>query len=534
MAPIKVLYYNWVDYDDPEKRGGGVSIYQRNLIDAALARGDSVCFLSSGLSYSPLVRRPFIRRVSGARDRVCKFDLVNSPVFSPGHAAFGQDVSGGPDIDAVFAELLRTEGPFDVIHFNNLEGVPVSFLRLAREHHPGARVVLSLHNYFTFCPQVNLWFQERTACKDYRQGKKCVNCLPAPPGRRATKRTYQVDYCLRRLGLRPQGPLYRLGTWLVHGPIYTTYRSVRTGVRALAWAARWALGRRKQSQPARPVQLLDAASAAKFARRRQLFLDAVNEYADHVLAVSQRVAELAVGFGIDAAKVETAYIGTRFARQTVPRPAPQGQSISSSGAEPLRIAYLGYMRSDKGFYFYLDALKKMPEALASRLALVFAAKITDRYALFRIKQMAHRFAAVTFFDGYTHAQLPRVLAEVDLGIVPVLWEDNLPQVAIECVGSGVPVLTSDRGGARELLDCPELVFRAGSFTSLFTRLRAIMEDPSILTRAMAGRRRLFTPEEHYDHLRERYYQCMSQVSTAPAAAASAPKEWCSSLSGGLA
>jgi hypothetical protein len=47
--------------------------------------------------------------------------------------------------------------------------------------------------------------------------------------------------------------------------------------------------------------------------------------------------------------------------------------------------------------------------------------------------MAHRFRAITLHDGYTHAGLDRVLEGVQLGIVPPIWEDNLPQVAIEMV-----------------------------------------------------------------------------------------------------
>ena len=31
---MKILYYNWVDYLDAERRGGGVSVYQKNLIAA--------------------------------------------------------------------------------------------------------------------------------------------------------------------------------------------------------------------------------------------------------------------------------------------------------------------------------------------------------------------------------------------------------------------------------------------------------------------------------------------------------------------
>jgi glycosyltransferase involved in cell wall biosynthesis len=101
--------------------------------------------------------------------------------------------------------------------------------------------------------------------------------------------------------------------------------------------------------------------------------------------------------------------------------------------------------------------------------------------------------------------MSQILADVDLGIVPVLWEDNLPQVAIECVASGVPILTSDRGGAQELLGCPDLVFRAGSCRDFYARLEAILENPSILHKILAGRARLYTPGEHYESLRQTCY-----------------------------
>ncbi len=213
-----------------------------------------------------------------------------------------------------------------------------------------------------------------------------------------------------------------------------------------------------------------------------------------------------MGFGIDSTKVQTLYIGTRFAPSAsrCPQPAVRSTDNRSAGSG-LRMAYLGYMRRDKGFYFYLEALRKMPPSLARRLGLVFAVKIGDPFAYDGIKRMAHRFASVSFYDGYTHAQLPQILAGVDLAVVPVLWEDNLPQVAIECVASGVPILTSDRGGAKELLGCPELVFRAGSRADFYDKLRFVVENPRVLSTALAGRARLYNPEEHYQRLRGRFY-----------------------------
>jgi len=514
MHKIKILYYNWSDFEDERQRGGGVSIYQRNLIDAARQRGDEVWFLSSGECHSPFSRRPFLREAKARTKGVRKFEIVNSTLIAPGREAFGQDVAASPEMESLFVAFLREHGPFDVVHFNNLEGIPVSFLRLAREHYPPAKILFSMHNYFAFCPQVNLWFQDRAACRDFRDGRKCVNCLIPPARPRSYQRVYQLEYILRKLGIPPLSAVDRFLNRL----LFVILRS------SFHWLMKAYGGAGLQSaplpitlnphHPTPPMAVLGADQAAHFVSRRRLFVTALNTYADHVLAVSRRVAELAVGFGIDPAKVQSLYIGTRFPESNSPFSRdPKGSAdsraplrVAAKHGDSLHIAYLGYMRRDKGFYFFLNALEKMPDALASRLALTFAAKIASQRAYQRIQRMAHRFAAVTIYNGYTHSQLRDIYSRIDLAIVPVLWEDNLPQVAIESVASGVPILTSNLGGAQELLDCRELVFQAGDYEDFYTKLQGILDNPAILSSALAGCARLYTPREHYEILRENFYR----------------------------
>jgi hypothetical protein len=50
------------------------------------------------------------------------------------------------------------------------------------------------------------------------------------------------------------------------------------------------------------------------------------------------------------------------------------------------------------------------------------------------------------------------MKNVNLGIVPPQWEDNLPQVTIEMIANGIPALTSNKGGAHELNSHPKFVF----------------------------------------------------------------------------
>jgi hypothetical protein len=77
---------------------------------------------------------------------------------------------------------------------------------------------------------------------------------------------------------------------------------------------------------------------------------------DRVLAVSSRTADVLAARGVPRAKIAVSYIGTAHAARFA-----AGRRVTQAG-DPLHIAYLGYMRADKGFYFLMHALAQMPTA----------------------------------------------------------------------------------------------------------------------------------------------------------------------------
>jgi glycosyltransferase involved in cell wall biosynthesis len=170
-------------------------------------------------------------------------------------------------------------------------------------------------------------------------------------------------------------------------------------------------------------------------------------------------------------RMRTSYIGTKHADlfdTTRPRgPLPGGDGM-------LHLAYLGYMRRDKGFFFLLDALEALPAELAGRIHLTVAARRGDASAMGRLDALGEWLGGVTHHDGYTHDNLDDILAPVDVGVVPVLWEDNLPQVAIEMHARHIPLLTSDRGGARELAAHDAMVFASGDAAAFRDRIETVL------------------------------------------------------------
>ena len=484
---MKILFYNWVPFDDAEGRGGGVSVYQKNLIEALVDQEVQVDYLSSGIEYSAETAEPYIRQSTNIFDPQCRsFELVNSPVISPGHSAFGWNdrlFEKGPAL-TVFHTLLRNEGPYDIVHFNNLEGIPFTFLEL-KDEFPKTLVVVSHHNYFPICPQLNLWWRETAHCEDFDQGRSCESCLVHKAPKGEILAAHQLASLLHNNGISATSTLFS-----------TAFTDGST-VRLLAEMVRQkrAIFLQEDSMPVKP------GVENSFARRRRLAIDILNRSVDIHLAVSERVARVLASYGIKKATCQVSYIGTKHGELL--KKAKKRQHLFYPGE--LSIAFLGYMRHDKGFFFLLDTLERLPAKVARKLRVKLAAKFNnDPETVRRIENLRPQLAALEHINGYKHDDLKRLLADVDLGVIPVLWEDNLPQVALEIMSQGVPLLCSDKGGAQELGGNPDFVFPAGSHTRFADAIRRFQSGEVGLSEFWNGALGLRSMQEHIEELYEIY------------------------------
>lgn len=488
---MRVLYYNWVDYLDPAGRGGGVSLYQRMLMQhMRSAAGIDVSFLCSGLAHRLRPAPPFWQPLDNGGDGKSpfRFTLVDSRPISPSHHSFGrvEQISHEPTEQA-FAGFLEAEGPFDIVHFNNLEGLPARVLALKERFSP-TRFVLSLHNYYPFCPQVNLWRREAEHCADFQQGQACVTCLPFRPDPEKVRLANAVSHTLDGIGLRPGVALYDKG-------VRPAMRGASAGFRRLASRRRGAAQSGTEENPA------PRASGLSFAKRRADMVDLINRYCDHVVCVSERTAEIAEHFGVDRRIIVTMPIGTDHAERY--------KELTSSPNLPredgtVTLAYLGYMRRDKGFFFLLDALEALPVDVKARIRLLIAASTRERGTEERLSKLGSAFASFNHVNGYDRDKMDALLSNVDLGVIPSLWEDNLPQVALEMHARRIPLLVSDRGGARELGRCPSMVFRAGDSADFAARIRSVLDGELDLERYWEGASVPASPEEHVRRMEEIY------------------------------
>lgn len=477
---MKILLYNWVPFDDSSRRGGGVTLYLHDLIQKMCEDSEIECFfLSSGLEYDFGKTLRIEQTQNKFSEKVYSFQIVNSPVTAPACMQFADLNTYLTDTTllALLENFWVQQSGFDVVHFHNLEGLSLPVLKL-KELHPETKFFFSLHNYFLFCPQVNLWTNTEKNCFRESCYPNCTQCIIAP-NPKIERIASSAKAFLRRLGNLENTNFYHF----------------------LKWGAKHI---RRHSVHKKNAEMSCSETDAQdlFMEYRTKNVEYANRYFDKIFAVSQQVADIALTYGIRSKKVCTEYIGTTAASLSY----PQKKHCNNI----LTLGYLGYARVDKGFDLLLKALNMLPDSTTKKTDVILAAKCETKEAYLeysnKIRPLTDRFHSFSFQNGYTKSEQAELLSKLSLGIVPVQWEDNLPQVAIEYVAHGIPILSSDYGGTKELCTNDDFVFNGSSVASLVEKLIDFVEYPEKLDTFWTSAPQLITMNEHILKLKHHYNQ----------------------------
>lgn len=453
---MKILFYNWTPLN-VQNQGGGVAVYLKKMMKYLSMHNYDVdiYFLSSGYFYDSKKRVHIVKEES---EFAHSYIIINSPIIAPlGNVPYKdfQKIICDNEIVTIFDRFIKEYGPFDVIHFHSFEGLSPNVLSL-KEKYRNTKFIHSMHDYGCFCPNVKFWTLADTNCVSITN-KNCYKCNKGALG---------LPF-YARIKFRQQISVYEKLFYRILNRMMIVFSNIRS----------------KDSCIKRSLI---------YQKYRDLCVTRLNKYIDAELSVSRTVKEIALSYGVNEQKTHVCYIGTEAA-ETFCR-----QSSSLFDGKTLEIIYLGYVTKAKGTFLLLDALESMDTLLANNIIIKFACKIQDKSVFNRIVNLRSKFKDVIVYDGYTHADYPRIFKGVNLGIVPPLWEDNLPQVALEMIGNGIPVITSNHGGAKELNSHPDFCFK--DVPDLINKIRKIYKNPMLLNEYWQYATDLTTMKKHIEQL----------------------------------
>lgn len=184
---------------------------------------------------------------------------------------------------------------------------------------------------------------------------------------------------------------------------------------------------------------------------RMQMLDAARAAAG-LLAVSHDLARQMAAMGMDRAKITVHYTGLdrdRFRpleHTQLRRQLSEALGFAMPDNVPL-LASVGALIERKGQGIAIAALKDIPGA---RLVLVGKGEDEPRLRALAVNEgVADR---VHFAGSCDHDMMPLILSAADVMVLPTVAE-GLANAWVEALACGTPVVTTDVGGARELITC---------------------------------------------------------------------------------
>ena len=199
----------------------------------------------------------------------------------------------------------------------------------------------------------------------------------------------------------------------------------------------------------------------------------VTRTVDRFVSPSRFLAERMIAFGLERSRmrvVPTGIDGARFA----PRERARG--------ERLAIRFFGTLVPLKGAHVLLDAWKRLrvEERACGDLALFGSQSHAPEYQA-RLEALA-REAGARLGGRLDRDAVARELGRTDLCVVPSLWFENRPLIALEALATRTPLLVSDLGGLAELVEEGRNGWRfpVGDAEALAGCLRAVLAEPRSL------------------------------------------------------
>ena len=456
-------------------RVGGLVAYAEDLMQAQVRRGHEVVCFFSGRHY-PYISGPRLRRW---RHRgLAMLEVVNSPLVD--HGRQPEPEISEPRLERMFARALAELRP-DVVHVQELAGLPSSLLDVARESR--VPVVMTLHDYFLLCSTFKLFDGDGRVCLRREIGADCVATTATAPGGPEVLVGATIAHDLARA--KEAVPLVR----------HMSFAPLRPVLEPVFRRARGAGGR---GGP-RAAGAAPEASAAAFQRRREVNVERLNRV-ESLVAVSHRVSEIYGLLGVDRDRIQTVH--PTLARLERMRPR------RSTGRRPVTFAALGGIPSlAKGAVLLAEAAASL---VAGGAAGGFRLLAFGHYEPAVAREL-ERLPGVELRGPYAGDELDHLLDEVDVGIMPSLWEEAYGLAGVEFLAKGIPVIGNAIGGIVDYVRDGETGWLnascdAAGLAAIMARLIESPGDVADRSRsALAARGELIKPvDRHADEIEAIY------------------------------
>ncbi|MFH0976229.1 MAG: glycosyltransferase [Spirochaetota bacterium] len=422
---------------------GGAVLYQDALIRAVNAEGwETVCFYAAPQYTYKPTLDPFIK--TWYKDKIKFIELYNTP-HRFGYLNNPEHESSYKSINKFTEDILDQEKP-DIVHIHELQLHSVSIIDLIVKRK--IPVIKTMHNYYDICSQRDLMYLGKERCIDYNNGEECVKCLN-------------------------DLPRYKYYSYYLNSPLLTKIKFM--------------LLKRIANCTQKLINPLIPYSSNQYLNRRKYFIERLNKLTV-IHCSAQGAANIFINHGILPELMKIIPIASATVDLIFPKPV-------HNKTYPVVFGYVGGLYHHKGYDVLIDAFAKLDQNKAKLIIW------HDNN-----KKIIKGNLNIEYKTHYNNASINEAFKEIDVGIVPSIWDEIFGLIGIEWIKAKIPVIGSNIGGIPQWLSDQENGFlvKPNDVNDLSEKMEKFIKHPELVSDFQNKIKNQQTFKEHIYSMLELY------------------------------
>lgn len=428
------------------KNIGGVMNYTRPLAIQFTKMGHKVSYLFSGTwdqQYN-MFMMAYLRYSSELG--FDSAEIINSNIMSYNYGRPEVD-SKCAQIENLFIKYLDKIKP-DVVHIHSRVGFPASINKIA--YKKGIIVCNTIHTYGYICQKRVMIDYDGNYCLGPLNTNKCAVCTGVADYRKERFCALLKNYNKKIKNFYPK--------------IFNCIQKIKCSVY-----------KRRQPDASGGKIMLDSLGrdgqqlAERLSSRLKYCVDTLNNYSDCIVCVSNDVKNTLMRCGVSECKLFVQHIGSLIAEKQI----TNDQLLHS----PIVVGNIGGVNHYKGIHVLVDAISKIKKNN-------FVVKIFGKYDKNYVSCLMEKYSdlPIEFTGRYRPEDLPEILKQIDVMVLPSICNDTAPQTIFESFSGGVPIIASDIGGFPDFVmhEKNGLLFEAGNSDDLAEKIDSVLSNPEQL------------------------------------------------------
>jgi glycosyltransferase involved in cell wall biosynthesis len=177
-----------------------------------------------------------------------------------------------------------------------------------------------------------------------------------------------------------------------------------------------------------------------------------------------------------------------------------------------QIGYLGQIDKHKGLHLLIEAFKQLRTNIPLELCIYGDDSSVPHYTN-SLKKLTNNDPRIKYFGKYEYSQIANIFSQLDVLVVPSIWNEIGPWVMYEALETKTPVLASDIPNMSHIIQHEEngLLFECGNWHDLAIQLRRVIEDFDLRMKLIAGIKPVNTIENEMTDLNRIYQRVVGEM-----------------------